>query len=275
MRFDRNGILLADVVGSGVAKASASTKSGNPNHDTRSGKFGGGGAPAKKNNAPANVDPAAYARYRDAVREAARKFAGNVTPENLQSFIKQRAANPSAVNIQQFAQLVGQQQMEDVIDALDTNHGGLKITAPQGYVKKILAGLSDSDVSEIVARLKARGVKDPHLKFGRSLPKDRSESVKAKDAASVQASDAWDWPNDDDDPVGGLEGSSLMDPEQIATLLSEAVAQLAPPVINIAPPQVTVQPPEVIVNVPAPTPTRKLVERDERGLIVNVTEVPA
>lgn len=273
MRFDRNGILLADVVGSGVAKTAAATKSGNPAHDTHSGKFGSTGGGAKKKATPANVDPAAFARYRDAVREAARKFPGKLTPENLQSFIKSRADDPTAVNIQQFAQLVQQQQLDDLVDALDTNHGGFQVTPPKGYVSKMLAGLSDDDMTEIVARLKARGVKDPHLKFGRSLPKDRHEVVKAKTQAKEEAAKvtAFDFDPTGDDVIF-LERPPEKDWAQMADAITASMAKIPAPVINIAPPEVHVEPAQITVEVPPHPLTRKSVERDAKGLITRVTE---
>lgn len=274
MYFDHDGVLLADVVGSGVARQAAGTRSGNPLHDTHSGKFGGGGGDPKKK-APANVDPAAFARYRDAVREAARKFPGQLTAENIQSFIADRADDPSAVNIQQFAQLVQQQQLDDLVDALAPNHGGFQVTAPKGYVSKTLAGLSDDDVTEIVARLKARGVKDPHLKFGRSLPKDRHETVKAKSDAKDEAAKvtAFDF-EPTDDAVIFLERPPEKDWAQMADAITASMAKIPAPVINIAPPEVRVEPAQITVEVAAQPLTSKSVERDENGLITRVTEEP-
>lgn len=274
--FDRDGVLLADVVGSGVSNVAAGQKSGNKLHDTRSGKFGGGGGPAKKSNAPANVDPAAYARYLDAVREAARKFPGQLTPENLQSFIKTRAADPSAVNIAQFAQLAQQQQIQDVVDSLSPNHGGFKTEAPTGYVKKVLAGLSDDDVTEIVARLKARGISDPHINIGRSMPSDRHDTVKEKTAAKeekAKAVTAFDFEPTGEDVIF-LERPPEKDWAQMADAITASMAKIPAPVINIAPPEVHVEPAQITVEVPPYPLTAKTIERDENGLIKRVTEEP-
>jgi len=254
MRFDKHGVLLADVPNAGVARRDPNARSGNPSHDVRSGKFAPGGG-RRRTTPPANVDAAAYARMRDAVREAARQYKGNLTPENLQAFINQRATNPAAVNLQAFAQAVAQQQLDDIVDVLDArNHGGLKVTAPRSYIGQVLAGISDDDVAEIIQRLQARGIKDAHIVVGRALPKERRDV-----AQPIEASEQFEW-IEESEP----ESSPEMNPVELADIIAKALPT----------PQVTVEAPQITVEVP-PQRMRNTPVRDEKsGLILYTIQEP-
>jgi hypothetical protein len=266
MKFDCHGVLMADVPNAGVSRQDTNARSGNPRHDVNSGKFGDGGGRARRNTTPANVNAKDFARMRDAVREAARQFKGALTIENIQSFINKRASNPNAVNVQQFAQLVQQQQMDDLVDAITGKaHGGVKLNVPRDYIKKVLAGLSDDDVAEIVARVQARGIKDPHLNIGKALDKTRRDSVKEKHAA-LQASDAVEMFVAAEEQGLDVEEelSRIFDPVELAEVFAKAIPA---PVINIEPPQ-------VIVQSPPPQRMRNTPVRDSNGLISYTIQEP-
>ena len=257
-------VMLADVAPSGVSRVDPNAASGNPRHDTRSGKFGsGGGGGGKRVTPPANVDRSAYLRMLDAIREAARSYSGKLTPENIQAFIAKRAQNPAAVNIQAFMQAAAQQQLHDVVDVLDNELRtvtGPKMTAPRGYIQKVLAGASDDDVSEIIARLAARGndaAKAAKLVIGRA-GRDRKEALQAK----VQAADFEDqsWAVELDD-----EEEPPLDPVQLVAALAEKI-EIPAPVVHLTP--------QITVEVPPPGPVRKEIVRDANGLAVGVREVP-
>lgn len=257
-------VLMADVPNAGVARQDANTKSGNAAHDIHSGKFGSTGGQARTT-PPANTQPAEYARMLDAVREAARRFPGGLSATNLQAFVNQRASNPAAVNIQQFAQMATQQQLNDLVDVLDTRTTpGAKLTAPRGWVKKVLAGLSDDDVAEIVARLQARGIKDPHLNVGKGLSAERRQAVKDRHAA-LQASDQFEWIEEsDEDSPAEMSQVSQLDPVQLA----EAIARAVPV------PEITVEP-QILVQVPPPQRVKNTPVRDEKtGLIAYTIQEP-
>jgi hypothetical protein len=272
--LDQNGmpILLADVPNANVSRIDPNAKSGNPRHDARSGKFGPGGGGKKRPQPPANVNPVDYYRMLDAVREAARRFDGEITEENLQSFIEERANNPEAVNIQQFAALVGQQRIADLVDIIDGSTPGgkrtIKVSAPRSYVKKVLAGLTDDDVAEIVHRLEQRG-NDPEIMdkwiIGKRLPKERQDAVREKKSKLT----ASEWKPD---PLYDLELAEAFDEFEREHLgydplqLAEAIRNMPQPVIEVKP--------EIVVKMPQQKPLRREIIRDEKGLAVGYRDIP-
>jgi len=183
-------VLLADVPSAGVSRVAAGQQSGNPRHDVHSGKFGQGGG-GKKSGAqpPANVDPVAFYRMLDAVRQAAREFQGELTPANIETFIRDHASNPQAVNLQQFTQLIHEQHLADLVDIIDgQTRGGqktIKLTAPRAYLKQQIQSLNDADVAQVAHRLEQRGNSPRAIDkwFGRRIPSDRQLSVRQHKAA--------------------------------------------------------------------------------------------
>lgn len=194
-------VYLANVAPSGVSRVDPNAKSGNPRHDTSSGKFGAGGGRKKGTVAPPNVDRAAYGRMLDAVKEAARRFPGGLTPENIQTFIAEKAKNPNAVNMQAFLAAAAQQQISDVVEILSPESTGPKLSAPRGYVQKVLKGLSDDDVTEIIQRLAAMTKdeqKAARLVLGKA-PKEHKEKLEKTLAATDFENDWAGLELDDDD----------------------------------------------------------------------------
>lgn len=174
MKFDRNGILLADVPDSGVVKRDPDTRSGNPYHDAVSGKFTSGGRRrARPVDRPANVDPAEYQRMLDAVRDAAREF-DNPDEGDLREFIAGRANSPDQVDLQNFMRLVIEQRKNDLVDVLDQlmrksgplrlGRRKVRVSAPKGFVRKTLNSLQPSDLANIMHRLQARGHSEESIK---------------------------------------------------------------------------------------------------------------
>lgn len=255
IQWDIDGfpVMLADVTPSGVAKIDPNAKSGNDAHDTRSGKFAAKAGGKKRPTAPANVDRREFARMRDAVREAARAYAGNLNEENLMSFIAKRAANPGAVNIQQFMQLVQQQQLDDIVDVLHSPRSGPKLSAPRGYLQKVLAGATDDDVAEIIERLQARGIKDAHVVISKKLPRERREV-----AQPVEASLGFEWVEEEDDAPAEFHAVS----EETMQAVLSRIDNQTPPIIEFKP--------EIRVEVPR---RKRVPIRDERGLLTEIIEV--
>ena len=257
---------LAEVRPAGIARLDPNTKSGNDAHDIRSGKFAPKAGSAKRGpTPPPNVDRAAYGRMLDAVRDAARSFAGALTPENIQSFIAKRAANPEAVNIQAFLQAAHTQQLADIVDILQPNAKGPKLSAPRGYVQKVLAGATDDDVSEIIARIAARSgdeQKAAKLVIGK-IPKERREAAEAAVAATDFSAD-WDGVELSDD--GTQESASGIDPVELTEAIARAFPKQEPPVIHLAP--------VIEVNAPPAQSVRKEIIRNEAGLAIGVVEIP-
>lgn len=264
--YDSNGfpVLLADVAPAGVSKIDPNAKSGNPRHDVRSGKFSPGGGPKKRTDPPANVTRVDYARMTDAVREAARQIP-DLDEAKLMAFIQKRAQNPAAVNIQAFMQMVSSQQMSDIVDVVAAQVGkvsGLKLTAPRGYLKKVLAGRSEDDIAEILERLQARGV-DPEVAnkfmFGRKAPKPK---VEASDSAHLIDFEVLEF----DEPESPPPAPEF--PVEMANLIAENALKS---VENFAK---NVPQPIVNVHVPPPGPMKVTPVRDERGIILHTVQEP-
>ena len=162
MRWDRNGLLLADVPGAGISRTDPNARSGNPRHDIRSGKFGGGGATNQPRPIPANVDALAYARQLDAVRMAARTLPV-VDEKAVQAFINERANAPEQVDIQAFLAMVTEQRKADLTDIIDesmreTQPGErIHIQAPPGLLRSYMRALGPDAVAEIMSRLEGMG----------------------------------------------------------------------------------------------------------------------
>jgi hypothetical protein len=274
MLFDRQGILLADVPNAGVARRDLNAKSGNPNHDVRSGKFGSGGKkPKQQVKTPANVDPLEYARMIDAIRDAARQLPAIPEVANVEEFLKGRAKSPETVDIRGFIQSVMAQKKADLVDLLDQQLSGkknpVKVTASAGYLRGLMKELSDADIAELMHRLESRGHKQAAVdKFIKNrIGKERYETA-ASSRDSVAASDDF---NDEGFLFFVEEEEEPEPPALNLAEIAEAVAQAAK---EIQPPEIHVHP-EIRVELPAPKPTRREIIRDEKtGLAVGVREVP-
>jgi hypothetical protein len=203
IRFDKNGVRLADVPGSGVSRVDPNATSGNPRHDTRSGKFGaGGGGGGQRRTPPANVDPVEYARMLDAVREAAREFE-DPDEGDIRDFLKGRARSPEQVDVTNFLQQVVDQRKNDLVDWIDQqmrSSGPLRrgrrrvrISVPKGYIRRLLGKMDDNALAEIHHRLEAMGHDRSEVErfFEGRIKDDRHETIRsARDA--IEASDDWE-----------------------------------------------------------------------------------
>jgi hypothetical protein len=199
MRFDRNGVQLANVPNAGVSRRNADTDSGNANHDIRSGKFAPGGRPDQRPTAPANVDPLEYQRMLDAVRDAAREFDG-FDEGDIREFVSGRANAPDVVDIRQFMEMVTEQRKSDLVDMLDQilrvygsaprGRRKVRVSAPKGFIRKSLNGLDPDDLANVMHRLEARGhtTEDVERFFeGRTKNLDRAKERRD----TLTASDNW------------------------------------------------------------------------------------
>jgi hypothetical protein len=196
--LDDNGfpVLLADVPNSGAATVDADTASGNPRHDTNSGKFQTGsqqGDPVE--NIPANIsDVQAYLRQRDAVRDIAREM-DELASGDIQDLLAGRLTRPlEEEEITQFLTQVRQQRLDDLVDMLDWQFRNLienvkrgrrrvRLTAPRGWVRKVFNSMTDEEVLSVINRLEARGHSRESLQrtiLGRIKKKDRADALGAR-----------------------------------------------------------------------------------------------
>ena len=186
MRWSKSGLLLADVPGSGSSRIDPNARSGNPRHDTRSGKFGvGSGVNKRQVEAPANVDPMAYKRQLDAVRDAARQL-DSLDEESALNFLKGRATAPEQVDIANFLAMITEQRKADLIDIADASlrestDGKIHVVAPEGVVREHISQLGAAAVGEIMERLEAMGHKPAEI---RKFFDNRIEEVEEAERSS-------------------------------------------------------------------------------------------
>lgn len=204
---DDNGypILLADVPNSGASTVDPDATSGNPRHDTSSGKFGSGAAQGDPvEGLPANVDDQnAYFRQLDAVRDIAREM-DDIASGDIQDLLAGRLKRPlEQAEIDQFLASVRAQRLNDLVDMLDASFRSLidtvkqgrrkvKVTAPRGWVRKVFNGLTDDEILSVVNRLEARGHKREDLQrtvLGRIRKADRKDALGAR-LAQIPENDA-------------------------------------------------------------------------------------
>lgn len=163
MKWDKDGALLADVPSAGVnVRRKTASRGGNPTHDARSGKFGRTGPKPKQKvaTAPANVDPAEYARMLDAVRDAARQLE-SIDESTITEFVQGRANSPEQVDIANFMAMVTEQRKADLLDIVDDSlredSNIIRLTAEPGTVKKLMRQLGSDEVADIMTRLEGMG----------------------------------------------------------------------------------------------------------------------
>lgn len=270
LRFDERGVLLANVPNSGAATLDPNAKSGNDAHDTASGKFAskGGDKDDGKTVAPANVDPLDYKRMIDAVRDAARQFD---VPEigDIKEFLAGRAKSPDTVDAEAFLQQVVEQKKADAVDLFDQamRSSGIlprgsrrvRLSAPRGYVRKLLNQMSADTQAEIMHRLEAKGHDEADVEaFFNSKVKEEKHAEAVTKKSAIAASDSWNSEGI------AFEDVDFFDSTSDAVAMAEAIAKNLPqPIINVTP-QITVE---------APKPFRKEVVRDDNGFVTGVVEV--
>lgn len=281
MRWDKNGkVILADVAPSGVSRVDPNATSGNPRHDTRSGKFGAGGGGRRGAPKPANADDLAFARMVDKVRQAAKELKGEPGVEEIQKWLKGKVDNPGQVDAEGFLKLVQQQRMSDLVDAIDNRlrgagliNKGIKTVASRGHIKSILSKLTPDQIADVTHRLEALG--NPTKNIDKFIGKRVAEGTLDAAAVRRQKLAASDY----DIPALGIEympevleldlNTRTRTPDMAAVEMAEAMVRLAeaqqqqqPPVIHVTP--------QVTVNVP-PRNT-KLVRDPKTGIITDIEQ---
>ncbi len=128
------------------------------------------------------VSSTPQAERRDLVRELAREFE-DLSVQDLTERIEPVKASlgiRTASDVAELQMEVRAQVLDDLVDVLDQRHRGrlrarrtVRLQAPKGYTKKLLAGLSEIEVKEITRRLvNGRGWTPDDIK--RTLPHQRS-----------------------------------------------------------------------------------------------------
>lgn len=259
---------LADVPDAGVSRPDPNARSGNPRHDIRSGKFGdkpGGPTP------PPNTDPLEFARFLDAVRDAAREFD---TPDigDIRDFLAGRARNPAQVDAEGFLRAVIEQRVNDVVDMLDTalrrdgilprGRRRVMLRAPRGYLKRTLNQMDPAILAQIEHRLIAMGHNEKDVDtFLRGRVPEEKANQKEEVKKTFQASEEW---LDQAVRVAMVERPEKNDVELAASVAKSIAENLPQPVVNVNP----------VINV-VPKPMRRELIRDpETGLATSIRDVP-
>ena len=283
MRWDKNGkVILADVAPSGVARVDPNAKSGNPRHDTRSGKFGSGGG-RRGAPRPANADALAFARMVDKIRLAATQMKGQPGVEDIEKWLKGKVDNPGEVDAEGFLQQVQAQRMSNLVDAIDSRlrkqgfaNKGIRVVASRGYIKNVLKELTPDQIADVAHRVEALGHqgKDVDRFLGRRVGQENLDAA-AQRREKLAASDL-------DESALGIESfpevlelnlnTRTRTPDMAAEEMAKAVVKLAELQSNQRPPEIHVTPQ---VNVHVPPRNRKFTRDPKTGVIIGVEEEDA
>jgi hypothetical protein len=150
------------------------TKSGNPTHNVRDGRFGSLGRRKAKvpgsNPRATQVEAgpnASQVRRRDAVVDAARTIM-DLSPDGVREFVRKRwrGTRPlTDADVESFSADARRQRIEDAVDALDYRirrgvYGRtrvVKVDFPRGLIRGSLRNMDDTEVNEVLQRLRYRG----------------------------------------------------------------------------------------------------------------------
>jgi hypothetical protein len=169
---------------------------------------------------PPGVDPEAWQRRVDAVRDAAREM-DDMDEGDIRDFLKGRVQSVNDVDVQAFLRDVREQRLDDLADILDHQLRGrvqqmkrsrrmVRVIAPRGWVKRVFSGLDNIEVVKLMVRLEGKGW-DANVLKEQILPRVNDEDRRAEiekqygERQSVQASDEWrgdrsfDFDDDNDD----------------------------------------------------------------------------
>jgi hypothetical protein len=255
-----------------AASVEIPVRSGNPNREVGSGKFGEGGNPKSDgdkgpvkpeplqgqqhplSSIPANVDPESWHRRMDAVRDLARRLdvPDQAAAEKFLESRLKREFDPDEADA--FLLDVRMQQLNDLVDYMDQRiriedssskrpYRSVQVTPPKGWADRVTAKLSDGERASVAQRLVARGHDEKKL----------SDRLQAK----VEASETG-W-----EPFVVAVPTPEKTPEEKAAEFALAVASAIPaPVVKLEP-QFYIQRGGKVVRTPV---------RNEKGLITSVTE---
>ena len=221
------------------------------------------GEPPDQTPAPS---PQEFARRRDAVREAAREFE-TFSDQDVQDWLRGKTNRKlTTAEIASFRQDVRTQQVDDLVDILDQAHRGsrrtrrtVRVQAPRGYVRKTLNALADTEMREVLERLKARGWEDDHVaSLVNKLPEARRSVAEGLDDSSDIAWTSIEHQALEAHHKEAAEASLKLAQDLVTTIME-----------NLPQPQITV---DVPVTLPGAKGVVKRVVRDERGLISHIEE---
>jgi hypothetical protein len=175
LAVDENGAPMLLQSGASIV---VPTRSGNPKHDTASGRFGHGSTKPKNDKDQPQVDPSAgsEARRSDAVVDAARTLE-DLSAAGVEEFVRRRWSGRRALtqeDIDAFAADARRQRVHDITDALDfrirkavSGRAGSRlphVSIPRGLQRKSLAGLEREELMMIFTRLRERGWSNQQIK---------------------------------------------------------------------------------------------------------------
>lgn len=119
---------------------------------------------------PTTVDYLEWSRRQDAVRDAAREFE-TLSQQDLRERMRGATSKPlDDGDLEQFTVDVRAAVIDDLVDVLDQGTRGklrgrrtVRVNAPRGYIAKTAKSLTDAEVMQVEARLRARGWSDAQI----------------------------------------------------------------------------------------------------------------
>lgn len=173
--------LVIDADGPALVLAGATvtdpdTKSGNDAHEIDSGRFGSkprakaqGTRPASRAQVAGIRDNPTEVRRRDAVVDAARTIM-DLSPDGIREFVRKRWSGTKVLtdaDVEAFSFDARRQRIDDAVDALDyrirrsifsrSNSRVVKVDFPRGLIRGSLRNMDDTEVNEVLQRLRYRG----------------------------------------------------------------------------------------------------------------------
>ena len=258
MRFDANGLQLADVPNAGGVSISRTGRANNKRHDNRSGKFTTGQKTSpKQTTAPANTDPLEFSRMLDAARDAAREL-DSWDEDDIRSFIQDRANSPDNVDIAAFMKQVDEQRKTDVVDLITQKIGSkknkIKISASAATLKGLMRGLDTEALNEVYTRLEAKGFKRSEITSNLGASGKADEVARRQKDVST-SDNRWQG---ETSFFEAIEVAVPSDAVFTQAQIVEMFGQIPQPVINVA--------------VEIPKGTKKVKRNPETGLVESIEE---
>ena len=257
MRFDANGLQLADVPNAGGVSVSQG-RANNKRHDNRSGKFTTGQkSNPKATPAPANTSQVEYSRMLDAARDAAREL-DSWDEDDIRAFVQDRANSPDQVDIQAFMKQVDEQRKTDVVDLLtqkiQSRKSKIKISASASTMKGLMQGLDTEAINEVYTRLEAKGFQRGQITS--VLGTDaKADEVKRRQKDVSTSENRWQGHTDFFEAIEvPVPSDAVFTQPQIV----EMFGQMPQPIINVA--------------VEVPKGTKKIHRNPETGLVESIEE---
>ncbi len=140
----------------------------------------------------ATPDPSELARRNDSIREVARRYEHGDT-DSVHKYLEERITRPLTVDeLDSFHKDVHLHRVNDLVDIVDhqlrgsgvltRSYRAVKVSAPSGWVQKMIDSLEDDEIIHVARRLKHRGhdLADIQKFLGKRIKKERFAKLEDK-----------------------------------------------------------------------------------------------